>query len=537
MKARNTCIDLKSLSEWQALEAHYQAHKHWQLRDYFQHEPLRFNHLHWHGPGMSIDFSHHAITTETLDLLHNVAKKLDVQTAFQALIRGEKINNTEDRAAWHTALRAPLNSSADWQEPAVAELLTRMEELAELIRAGNYLGSTGKPIRHIVNIGIGGSDLGPKMACYALQAFKHADLNFYFVSNLDGRHLQEQLRECDPETTLFIIVSKTFTTRETLVNYEAAKAWLMTQASLSHDAISLHWVAVTAAPERAEALGFSNDRIFPFWDWVGGRYSLWSAVGLSLMIAIGSEAFRDFLAGAHAMDRHALETPLQGNLPIMLALLSVWYGNFWGCQSEAVIPYYQGLELLPNYLQQLCMESLGKSVRRDGSPVDYTTGSIIWGGAGTNTQHSFHQLLLQGTHRVPIDFILPLRVAEQNTHQAEMLAHGLAQSEVFAFGYTPDGATELCSHQRILGNQPHSLFLLNELSPYSLGALIALYEHKVYAQSVIWQINPFDQWGVQRAKVLTADILASLLEGHALAPTSPSDTKTARRFIAEKLCE
>ena len=525
------CIALKQLPEWQALQAHYEAHKHWHLRDYFQQEPLRFNDLHWQGPGMSIDFSHHAISKETLNLLHALANKLDVHAAFHSLISGEKINNTEDRAAWHTALRAPLDSPAHWQDSSVPVLLQRLEHLAEAIRSGDYLGSTGKPIRHIVNIGIGGSDLGPKMACYALQAFKQPGLNFYFVSNLDGRHLQEQLCHCDPETTLFIIVSKTFTTRETLVNFESAKAWLSTHMpSVPSAAQQQHWVAVTAAPERAEGLGFSNACIFPFWDWVGGRYSLWSAVGLSLMIAIGARAFRDFLAGAHAMDRHTLETPLQGNLPIMLALLSVWYGNFWGCQSEAVIPYYQGLELVPNYLQQLCMESLGKSVRRDGSPVDYTTGSIIWGGAGTNTQHSFHQLLLQGTHRVPVDFILPLQVAEKNTHQAEMLAHGLAQSEVFAFGYTPDSRTNLSAHQGILGNQPHSLFLLENVSPFNLGALIALYEHKVYAQSVIWQINAFDQWGVQRAKVLTADILASLLEGGA-------ETSTARQIIAEKLYE
>lgn len=500
--------------EWKALESHYAQMANTSLTTLFSENPNRFRDFSLSAAGISVDYSHNHCNVDTIALLYQLAYRLELPRAIQDLLCGEVVNRSEKRPALHTALRdlqsdclliSGKNIIMD-----IKRVQQRMGEICEKIRQGSYLGYSGQPIRRIINIGIGGSDLGPKMLTYALQAFLHPEFRFHFVSNLDQRHLNECLQDADPERTLFIVSSKTFTTHETRSNLQKARQWLQ-QAAGQRD-ISSHFIAVTAAPDQAMQLGFIESCILPFWSWVGGRYSLWSGVSLSVAIAIGMELFQEFLAGAYAMDQHFKTAPLEKNLPVILALLGVWYSNFFHCQTQAIIPYYQGLNYFPDYLQQLSMESLGKSVQYNGAEVDYATGVVIWGGQGTNSQHSFHQLLLQGTHMVPTDFILPLRVPDKNNNQQEMIAHCLAQSEVFTNGYCPDSTIDevLRPHLKIPGNRPHNLILLDALDPKSMGALIALYEHKVYVQSVIWRINAFDQWGVQRAKQLTETILDQL---------------------------
>lgn len=526
-----TALSPTRLPEWTALSQHFAEARHWQLRDLFQRDSQRFQHFLLSAPGLTWDGSRHLIDARTVDHLVRLAERMQLAPAIAALFAGETVNVTEQRAAWHTALRASARSSVSTE---VETTLTRMQALAEAVHQQRLLGYSGRPIQTVINIGIGGSDLGPKMVTEALRGLHSGSVRSLFVSNLDLLDLQACLAQADPETTLFIIASKTFTTRETLVNLTVAREWLQ-QAAGSRD-IGSQFVAVTAAPARAQAQGFSTEFIYPFWDWVGGRFSVWSAVGLSIAISFGMPVFRELLAGAAAMDEHFRTTPFAQNVPVMMGLLAVWYSNFWQCQTQAIIPYSQRLALFPDYLQQLCMESLGKSVRFDGSAVEYATGGIIWGGLGTNSQHSFHQLLLQGTHKVPTDFIVPLRSAAPGHNQAEMIAHCLAQSEVFAFGYNPT-ATEASDaerpHQKIAGSQPHGIIMLDSLSPYSVGALIALYEHKVYTQSVIWQINAFDQWGVQRAKALTGSILSALQQ--APNESAGSSASSLNQWIAERL--
>lgn len=522
--------------EWKALQSHMAQMAAKPLSHLFAENHQRFSHFTLSAAGIFLDYSNNHCDTDTLQLLCQLAERCELPKAIHDLFNAEVVNRSEKRPALHTALRdssaAALLVAGRNIIPDIQAALQRMEMISLKIREGQYLGFSGRPITSIVNIGIGGSDLGPKMAVYALRAEQHPSLRMHFVSNLDNRHLEECLSYCDPATTLFIVSSKTFTTHETLSNLNQAKKWVQ-QAAVGQS-ITQHFMAVTAATDKALSFGFAEEAILPFWSWVGGRYSLWSAVGLSIAIAIGMPKFKELLEGAYAMDQHFKTAPLNKNMPVLLGLIGIWYSNFFKCQTQAVIPYYQGLNYLPDYLQQLCMESLGKSVQYNGTDVAYTTGSIIWGGQGTNTQHSFHQLLLQGTHQVPTDFVFPLKVRDKNSNHHEMIANCLAQSEVFTFGYTPgvaDAVDEvLRSHVKIGGNRPHNLIMLEDMTPKTLGALIALYEHKVYVQSVIWRINAFDQWGVQRAKQLTETILAQLS-----LPRSTVRTSGLMHMIAEKM--
>jgi len=514
---------LNQLPEWKDLESHHVAMAHRHLRDLFAEDPERAQRFRLDTDGLVLDFSKNRITNATLAKLHALAEARGLRQEIERMFKGDAINATENRAVLHTALRAPPDAvvNVDGQNviPEVHAVLERMAQFADAVRGGEWKGFTGKRIRNVVNIGIGGSDLGPVMATEALAAFQSDDLDVYFVSNIDAAHLVLTVRNLAPEETLFIVASKTFTTQETLTNATSARNWLL-DALGDPAAVAKHFVAVSTNREKVAAFGIDPVNMFGFWDWVGGRYSLCSAIGLSVMVAVGPARFREMLAGFHAMDRHFREAPPEKNLPITLALLGLWYHNFFGAESHAVLPYDQTLHRFAAYLQQADMESNGKSVDRTGTPTAWSTGPIVWGEPGTNGQHAFYQLIHQGTRLIPSDFIgfarsqFPLA-----DHHDKLMANFFAQTQALAFGKTTDevraeGVKEdLVPFRVFAGNRPSNTLLAESLTPFVLGQLIALYEHKIFVQGILWDIYSFDQWGVELGKVLANNLLPALRDG------------------------
>jgi glucose-6-phosphate isomerase len=511
---------LRERPAWAALERHHAASRDTHLRDLFAADPGRGARLTAEGAGLYLDYSKNRVTDETLALLCRLAEESGLPERTDAMFRGERINATEDRPVLHVALRMPRGRSllVDGVDvvAAVHEVLDRMAAFSERVRSGEWRGQTGKPIRNVVNIGIGGSDLGPVMAYRALRFYARRDLVFRFVSNVDSTDFAEATRDLDPEETLFIVSSKTFTTLETMTNARTAREWL--RATLDDEAaIAKHFVAVSTNAEQVRAFGIDPENMFPFWDWVGGRYSMESSIGLSTMIAIGPERFAELLAGSHELDEHFRTTPLERNLPVLLGLLAVWYADFFGAETYGVMPYCQYLERFPAYLQQLAMESNGKQVTLDGRKVDYDTGAVVWGEPGTNGQHSFFQLIHQGTRLIPLDLIAFANTLNPIGDQHDLLlANVFAQAQALAFGKTEDevraeGTPEhLVPHRVFEGNRPTNVILGDVLTPHALGALIALYEHSVFTQGTIWSIDSFDQWGVELGKVLAQRIVPEL---------------------------
>jgi glucose-6-phosphate isomerase len=511
---------LRQTAAWKALEQHHAAVGETHLRALFAADPARGERMAAKGAGLRLDYSKHRITDETVRLLVDLARERGLPERTEAMFAGDPINTTEHRSVLHIALRAPANESivVDGVDVVkeVHEVLGRMRSFAERIRSGEWRGHTGRPIRAVVNIGIGGSDLGPVMAYEALRYYTQRDITMRFVSNVDGTDFVEATRDLDPEETLFIISSKTFTTLETMTNAATARAWSL--AALGDEsAVARHFVAVSTAADHVSAFGIDLDNMFQFWDWVGGRYSMESAIGLSTMIAIGPDAYDELLAGSHAMDVHFRTTPLERNLPALMGMLCVWYANFFGAQTVAVLPYDQYLKRFPAYLQQLTMESNGKHVTLEGARVDYDTGAVFFGEPGTNGQHSFYQLIHQGTRLIPCDVIGFLQTLNPvGRHHDLLVANVFAQTEALAFGKTADEvraegvADDLVPHRVFEGNRPSSTILAERLTPSVLGSLIALYEHSVFAQGVVWNINSFDQWGVELGKVLAKRIADEL---------------------------
>jgi glucose-6-phosphate isomerase len=511
---------LRQRPSWKALEQHYLDIGERHLRDLFAADPERGVRLTAEAAGLYLDYSKNRVTDETLALLLQLAQECGVEQRRDAMLRGEPINVSEHRAVLHTALRMPRGSSLMVAGvdvvPQVHEVLDRMADFARRIRSGEWKGFTGKPIRNVVNVGIGGSDLGPVMAYEALRYYSQRDLTMRFVSNVDSTDFAEATRDLSAEETLFIISSKTFGTLETLTNAHSARDWVIAQLG-SEDAVARHFVAVSTNAERVAQFGIDTANMFGFWDWVGGRYSMDSAIGLSTMVAIGPEHFGEMLAGFHEMDQHFASTPLDQNLPVLMGLLAVWYGDFFDAQTYGVMPYEQYLKRFPAYLQQLTMESNGKRVTLEGIPVDYQTGAVFWGEPGTNGQHSFYQLIHQGTKLIPVDLIgfgqtlNPLGdhhdILTSNVFaQAQALAFGKTEAEVLAEGTPP----EVAPHRVMPGNRPTNVLLAEKLTPRLLGTLVALYEHSVFTQGVIWDIDSFDQWGVELGKVLAVAILPEL---------------------------
>jgi glucose-6-phosphate isomerase len=536
---------LTELPAWQALEAHYLEARGLHLRELFVGDPKRGERLTAEAAGVYLDYSKHRVTDETLRLLLRLAEESGLRARIEAMFRGEKINVTEKRAALHVALRAPRGHSivVDGQDvvPRVHAVLDQMSGFSDRVRSGEWTGHTGKPIRNVINIGIGGSDLGPVMAFEALRHYSRRDLTFRFVSNIDGTDFAEATRDLDAEETLFIVSSKTFTTLETMTNAHTARDWAL--KTLKHPAaVARHFVAVSTNAAEVAEFGIDTANMFEFWDWVGGRYSMDAAIGLSTMIAIGPENFQAMLDGFHQMDEHFRTAPFERNLPVLMGLLGLWYNNFFGAQTLAVLPYEQYLKRFPAYLQQLTMESNGKHVTLDGTEVAWQTGPIIWGEPGTNGQHSFYQLIHQGTKLIPCDFIgfvHPLNPLGR--HHDLLLANVFAQAEALAFGKTPqevqaEGVPEwLVPHRTFEGNRPSSTILLERLTPAALGKLVALYEHSVFTQGTIWDIDSFDQWGVELGKALAARIIPEL-ETAAEGPLSHDSSTNAliRRYLRSK---
>jgi glucose-6-phosphate isomerase len=501
--ATTTQSSLRDTAAWRALEAHAAEIRDLHLRELFADDPKRGERLTLEAEGIFLDYSKNRITDGTLRLLLDLAAECGVAERRDAMFAGEHINVTEDRAVLHVALRAPEGSP--YARPEVFEVLDRMSAFADRVRSGEWKGHTGRRIRNVVNIGIGGSDLGPVMAYEALRHYSQRDLTFRFVSNVDGTDIAEATRDLDPEETLFIVSSKTFTTLETLTNATTAREWLL--ATL-HDeaAVAKHFVAVSTNAEEVAKFGIDTDNMFGFWDWVGGRYSMDSAIGLSTMIAIGPDGFRQMLAGFHAVDEHFRTAPFERNLPVLLGLLTVWYTDFLGAETIAVLPYDQYLKRFPAYLQQLTMESNGKSVTLDGTRVDYDTSPIYWGEPGTNGQHSFYQLIHQGTRLIPADFIGFLHTLNPvGNHHDLLMANVFAQTEALAFGKDAEEP-----YRRFEGNRPSNTILAERLDPETLGKLVALYEHSVFTQGAIWNVDSFDQWGVELGKVLAKRIAGEL---------------------------
>ena len=539
MTAISSDVMLTRRPAWTALAAHHRAICDVHLRTLFAHDPRRGERMTAEAAGLYLDYSKHRVTDETMRLLVALAHESGLRERLEAMLRGEPINVTERRAVMHVALRAPRGQAivVDGEDvvPGVHEVLDRMSHFADRVRSGVWTGHTGKPIRHVINIGIGGSDLGPVMAYEALRHYSRRELTFRFVSNVDDGDFHEATRDLDPAETLVIVSSKTFTTLETMTNARTARAWTL---GTLHDerAIARHFVAVSTNAAEVARFGIDPANMFPFWDWVGGRYSVDSAIGLSTVLAVGPDSFRAMLDGFYAMDEHFRTAPFERNLPVLMGLLAVWYGNFFGAETVAVLPYEQYLKRFPAYLQQLAMESNGKQVTLDGRRVDYQTGPIFWGEPGTNGQHSFYQLLHQGTKLVPADFIgfcQPLNAI--GAHHDILLANMFAQGEALAFGRTAEevraeGAPEwLVPHRTFPGNRPSSTILAERLTPETLGKLVALYEHSVFVQGAIWQINSFDQWGVELGKVLATRILPELTAEE--APRLTHDSSTNRLML------
>jgi glucose-6-phosphate isomerase len=511
---------LTQLPAWNALKAHAKDISLQHLRHLFAEDPNRGTRFAIEAEGIYLDYSKHRITDETLKLLLQLADQSNLRARIDAMFRGDKINITENRAVLHVALRAPkgavINVDGKNVVPEVHEVLDRMGAFSNRVRGGEWKGHTGKPIRNVINIGIGGSDLGPVMAYEALRHYSRRDMTFRFVSNVDGTDFAEATRDLDAEETLFIISSKTFTTLETMTNAHTARQWALAKLG-DEKAIAKHFVAVSTNAAEVAKFGIDTANMFGFWDWVGGRYSMDSAIGLSTMLAIGPDNFHQLLAGFHAIDEHFRTAPFERNLPVLMGLLTVWYTDFFDAQTVAVLPYDQYLKRFPAYLQQLTMESNGKHVTLGGARVNYETGPIFWGEPGTNGQHSFYQLIHQGTRLIPADFIgFSKTLNPLGNHHDLLMANVFAQTEALAFGKTADqvraeGTPEwLVPHRVFEGNRPSSTLLLKELTPESLGKLVALYEHSVFTQGAIWQIDSFDQWGVELGKVLAKKIIGEL---------------------------
>lgn len=518
-------VDPSLTDAWRTLEGHAASFDDLDLRGLFADDPGRVDRMTLSVADLTVDLSKHRVTPEIVDALVALADEVGLADRYAAMIAGERINSTEDRAVLHTALRAPRGTTViengEDVVPGVHDVLDRMGAFAERVRSGEWVGATGAPIETVINIGIGGSDLGPVMAYEALAAYRHERIRCRFVSNVDGADLVNAVHDLDPATTMFVISSKTFTTQETLANARSARSWLA--AALGTDAVAKHFVAVSTNADEVSAFGIDTDNMFGFWDWVGGRYSMDSAIGLSLMLAIGPDGFGEMLAGFRAVDEHMATTPLAENVPALLGLIEVWYRTFCDLPSRAVLPYSRYLHRFPAYLQQLDMESNGKQVRIDGEPVTYETGPVIWGEPGTNGQHSFHQLLHQGSTVIPADFIVfgaPDHTDDQlagvEAHHDLLVANCFAQSQALAFGKTADEVAEtepnplLVSHRTFPGNRPSTTIMAPALTPSVLGQFVALYEHQVFTQGVVWGLNSFDQWGVELGKVLAVAIIPEL---------------------------
>ncbi len=526
---------LTATKAWKALESHYDGIRSAQMRDLFASDAQRGERFTIEAAGLFFDYSKNRITDETIKLLLDLARQADLQSSIDAMFRGDKINFTEKRAVLHVALRTPRGASifVDGQDviPEVHEVLDRMAAFSNRVRSGAWKGHTGKRIRNVINIGIGGSDLGPVMAYEALRHYSQRDMTFRFVSNVDGTDFAEAVIDLDPAETLFIISSKTFTTLETITNANSARAWSVAGFGGDESSVAKHFVAVSTNGEGVAKFGIDTANMFGFWDWVGGRYSMDSAIGLATMLAIGPDNFHAMLDGFHQMDEHFRTTPFERNLPVILGLLGLWYTDFFGAQTVAVLPYEQYLKRFPAYLQQLTMESNGKHVTKSGSEVDYATGPIYWGEPGTNGQHSFYQLIHQGTRLIPCDFIaFGKSLNPLGRHHDMLLANVFAQSEALAFGKTAEqvkaeGTPEwLVPHRVFEGNRPSNTLLAEELTPEVLGKLVALYEHAVFTQGIIWRINSFDQWGVELGKVLAQRIIPEL--ENPTEPTLKHDSST-----------
>ncbi|MBL1097169.1 glucose-6-phosphate isomerase [Streptomyces coffeae] len=538
---------LDQLPEWQALAAHRKELGDAHLRELFASDPGRGRRLTLQVGDLHLDYSKHLVTDETLRLLRELARATEVAELRDAMFRGKKINTTEDRAALHIALRAPRSAviTVDGKDVVqdVHAVLAKMAVFTDRIRSGDWTGHTGKRIKNIVNIGIGGSDLGPAMAFEALRSYTDRSLTFRFVSNVDGADLHEAVRDLDPAETLFIVASKTFTTIETITNATSARDWLLTGLGAGPEAVAKHFVALSTNAEKVSAFGIDTANMFEFWDWVGGRYSYASAIGLSLMIAIGPDHFREMLAGFHLIDEHFTSAPPEENAPLLMGLLGIWYGNFHDAQSHAVLPYSHYLSQFTAYLQQLDMESNGKSVDRQGEPVSWQTGPVVWGTPGTNGQHAYYQLLHQGTKLIPADligFARPVEDLEPGlVPQHDLLMANLfAQGQALAFGKTPEEVAaegvppELVAHKTFRGNHPTTTILASELTPSVLGQLVALYEHKVFVQGAVWNIDSFDQWGVELGKVLAKRVEPALTEGATVEGLDPSTEQLVATYRA-----
>jgi glucose-6-phosphate isomerase len=526
--------DLSTTAAWKALEAHYEATKDVHMKDQFAADPDRFNKFSMKFEDILMDFSKNRVSEETMDLLYKLAEQQDVIGMAKRMYSGEKINATEGRAVLHVALRNQSNTPiiVDGEDvmPAVNDVLARIKTFTEDVRGGKWKGFTGKSIEAVVNIGIGGSDLGPVMVCEALKHYSKRDLKMHFCSNVDGTHIAEILRLCDPETTLFLVASKTFTTQETMTNAISAKTWIIDNFK-DDAAVAKHFVALSTNTKGVSEFGIDTANMFPFWDWVGGRYSQWSAIGTPVALSIGFDNWMELHAGAHAIDQHFVNAPAKENLPLTLALIGIWYNNFFNAESVAILPYDQYMYRFAAYFQQGDMESNGKSVTKEGKKVTYQTGPIIWGEPGTNGQHAFYQLIHQGTKMIPCDFLapietlnpLPKEIGSPIDHHPILLSNFFAQTEALAFGKTaeqvkaelegnmsPEEIEELVPHKVFEGNHPTNSFMFQKLTPRTLGSLIAIYEMKIFAQGIIWDINSFDQWGVELGKALAKVILPEL---------------------------
>ncbi len=540
---------LTSSPAWNKLGEHHTLIGQTHLRDFFEQEPSRASDFTAEGAGLFMDYSKQRVNKDTLGLLFELARQRDLEDRRQAMFSGEHINVTEDRAVLHTALRLPRTATlhVDGQDVVgdVNNVLDKMGAFANKIRSGEWKGHTGKPIKTIVNIGIGGSDLGPVMAHEALRHYIPRDLDFRYVSNVDGTDIAEAVSDLSAEETLFIISSKTFTTQETMNNAQSARTWLLSQLG-DESAVAKHFVAVSTNADGVSKFGIDTDNMFGFWDWVGGRYSMDSAIGLSTMIAIGPDGFADLLAGFHAMDEHFLTAPLESNLPVIMGLLGVWNRNFIGCATVAVLPYEQYLKRFPAYLQQLTMESNGKHVTLEGTHVSYDTGPIYWGEPGTNGQHSFYQLIHQGTSIIPCDFLFfaqPLNkvpAVDAPDHHDLLIANVLAQAAALAFGKTAEEvaaegvAASVVPHKVMEGNRPSTMIMATKLDPKTLGALVALYAHAVFTEGVIWGIDSFDQWGVELGKIMAKKIVPVLVDGATDDSLDASTLALAARYRANK---
>ena len=530
---------------WQSLNQHKKDIESISLREMFKSDPNRFNQFHIQFNDLLLDYSKHRISRETISLLIKLAKEADVEGWRNRMFRGEKINSTEHRAVLHTALRnqntSPIISDGEDVMPKVKNVLKKMRRFSEEVRSGLWRGFSGKTITSVINIGIGGSDLGPAMVCQALKAYGSKTITPYFVSNVDGADLSQVLEKCNPETTLFIIASKTFTTQETMTNAFSARDWFL-QAAKDNQHIKKHFVALSTNQHAVSEFGIDTENMFEFWDWVGGRYSLWSAIGLSIALYIGMDGFEDLLKGGFEMDEHFKTAPIEKNIPMMMGLLGIWYINFFNFSTHAILAYDQGLSKLAPYLQQADMESNGKFINRDGEHINYHTGPVIWGEVGTNGQHAFYQLLHQGTEIVPADFIMPIESQytlgkDGNEHHKILLSNFIAQTqslmlgktyhearaEIEKQGYEGEDIESFIPQKTFEGNRPTSSILFKKLTPKTLGQIIAMYEHKIFTQGIIWNINSFDQWGVEYGKQIAKQVLPKLSEK---TPTDNFDSST-----------